>query len=194
MFDAHLLACCPLCQLPLLFLYQIFTPKDFEEIHAARLAFHSQGRRGAGANPKRKREDGTTLLNAGRAGGEDSDGDDAVVRRQRKDAVGEVVAEDSIVGWRSRKRMSKEERLASIMEGRDGGINAKKKGGGSTNMDKARAKPFQLVKHSDAVHRKKQRSFSQQQKTFSGHIKTMKGMGKKIKNKMKKRKSSKQMG
>ena len=167
---------------------RILTPKDFEELRAARYAFEMAGhRRGGAGKDKRKREDGSTLLNAGESEG----GDDDVVRRTRKDRVGEVVSEDAIVGWKSRKRMSKEERLASIMEGRDGGINSKKKGGGSTNMDKARAKPFQLTKHSEEVQRKKQRSFSQQQKAFSGHIKTMKGMGKKIKNKMKKRKSSK---
>jgi protein SDA1 len=175
---------------------KIFTPKDFAEIHAARLAFHSNGRRGADKNNKRRREDGSTLLNKhdGAAESDDDAGDDGVVRRQRRDLVGEVVSEEAIVGWKSRKRMSKEERLASIMEGRDGGINAKKKGGGSTNQDKAREKPFQLVKHSDAVHRKKQRSFSQQQKTFTGHIASIKRAGKKVKNKMKKRKSSKTQG
>ena len=105
--------------------------------------------------------------------------------------MGEVVSADSIVGWKSLKRKSKAERMESIMESRRGGINSRKKGGGTTNDDKNKAKPFQLTKHSRSVQVKKQRSFSQQQKAFSGHVRTMKGMGKKIKNKMKKRKSHK---
>lgn len=151
-----------------------------------------------GKRLKRSREDGSSLLNSSgkrsdSEGDEDEEMLDGTQRRKRRDRVGEIVGEDSIVGWKSHKRLSKAERLEKILGGRDGGINSKQKGGGSTNTDKIRAKPFQLVKHSSAVQVKKQRSFSQQQKAFSGHIKNMKHAGKKIKNKMKKRKSHKQM-
>jgi hypothetical protein len=156
----------------------------------ARLSTHMGPRRGE--KRKNTREDGTTLLE-GHYDVEEGEDDDGrhVKQRVRKSLVGEIVDEKAIIGYKKQLRKDKAERLASILASRSDGINAKHKGGGSTNQDKDRAKPFKLTQHSANVQAKKQRSFSQQQKAFSGHVKTMKGMGKKIKNKMKKRKSHK---
>lgn len=145
---------------------KIFTPKDFEALRQARLE--------AAANKQQQHHQ--------RKG---------IVTVERKDKVGEIVDEDSIKGWRAKKRLSKEERLKSILTGREAGVNAKVKGGGSTNKDKLKSKPFMLVKHSSNIQLKRQRSFSQQQQAHAGHIKHMKGMGKKIKNKLKRKKSAK---
>jgi protein SDA1 len=50
-----------------------------------------------------------------------------------------------------RMRASKEERLASVMEGREGrgkfgSTRGSDKGGGSTNLAKLKSKPFNMVK------------------------------------------------
>lgn len=107
----------------------------------------------------------------------------------RMERVGDAVSTESIIGYRPKKRMNKQERLAQIMEGRDGNNNNKNKGGGSTNKEKLKAKPFMLVKHSNNIQLKKQRSFSQQQAVHSSHIRALKGVGKKIKRKIKSRKA-----
>lgn len=170
---------------------RIFTPKDFEQLRVARL---KAAMNGPSANRKRKRSKDAEDEE------EDDEGDDhgaaglAAHQRERSSKVGEVVDAESIIGWVAKKRRTKEERLAKIFESRTDGVNAKKKGGGSTNLEKERAKPFQLVKHAASVRSKKQRSFSQQQQTFSKHISNMKKAGKKIKTKMKRRKSSKMRG
>ncbi len=103
------------------------------------------------------------------------------------DKLGAEVDEDSIVGWRPKKRMTKEERLEAVLGGR-GPTNAKQKGGGSTNKEKLRNKPFLLVKHSEKNKRKKERSFSDQQEQRVAHLNTMKKMGKKAKNQIKRKK------
>ena len=147
---------------------KIFTPKDFALLRQLRqdqaTAASSSKGKGKGKG-KRKREAG---------GGEEGE-------------VGGVVEVDAIRGYRSRKRLTKEERLESVREGRDGakGGGGKVKGGGSTNAEKLKAKPFMLVKHSAEVRSKQRQSFSAVQQKAQLHIKNLKRQGKSAKKKIK---------
>ena len=103
------------------------------------------------------------------------------------DAVeeGGVVDVEAIKGYRARKRLSKEERLESVREGRaDGRGGGKEKGGGSTNAEKLKAKPFMLIRHSTDVRSKQRQSFSAVQQKQQTHIKNLKNQGKKAKRKI----------
>ena len=99
-----------------------------------------------------------------------------------------VVAVDDLKGYQAKRRKSKEERLDSIREGREsmkGGKASKVKGGGSTNAEKLKSKPFMLVKYSGDVQAKQRQAFSVVQKNQQTHITNLKRQGKKAKRKMK---------
>ena len=105
---------------------------------------------------KRKREDGSTLLS---------------------ETQNDEVDEDTIIGYVSRKKMTKEERMASIYEGREGRGKygaSKDKAGGSTNADKIRNKPFMLTKHSGKVRAaNSNKTMASTQSKQQKHIKTL---------------------
>jgi len=107
-----------------------------------------------------------------------------------KEVRDEVDPED-IVGYRKKVRLTKEERMASIYEGREGrqGFGApKERGGGSTNSEKMRSKNFLMVKNSRRVTKKQQGTMFDKAQKASKHIKSLKNNAKNSKKKLRKRK------
>jgi len=64
--------------------------------------------------------------------------------------MSEIVDEDDIIGYVKKRRLTKEERIASILHGRDEN-NVAKKTAGLSNKEKMTSKPFMLTKHRDKV-------------------------------------------
>lgn len=129
---------------------KIFTPLDFERIKALQ-----QREAQAGRGQKRHREDGSTL----------------------QSKMSDIVDAEDIVGYVKKKKADREERLASILKGREGRDSfnkPKEKGGGTTNKQKLKTKPFMLTKHSKKVKYKLREKFSIKQLKQVKHIKHLK--------------------
>jgi len=150
---------------------KILTPKDFERIRQLK-AEQAMDKK----NPhKRRREDGSTLAS--------------------KDS--ETVDPDDLIGWQKKKRLTYEERWASILEGREGRgsySTPKERGGGSTNKDKLKNKPFMMINKSRKVKYKATKAFNQKQESTTKHIKAMKSMSKKKRKSLKRKKGGRKVG
>jgi len=88
---------------------------------------------------------------------------------------------DVIAAPKPKKKMTKEERRATVLEGRTG-IERKwamRNPTGTTNREKLKNKPFQLTKYSAKIQKKKNLAFNEQQKKQSKHIKGLKKLSKK---------------
>ena len=145
---------------------KIFTPKDFALLR--QLQQQQKTSASPAANKKRSRPS-------------------AVVDDDSSEPSA-VVAVDDLKGYQAKRRKSKEERLDSVRDGREGmkgGAISKTKGGGSTNAEKLKSKPFMLVKYSGEVRGKQRQAFNTVQKNQQTHIKNLKRQGKKAKRKMK---------
>ena len=145
---------------------KIFTPKDFALLRQ----LQQQQKAATSSSASRKRIRPSTTAD------EDSKEPSA------------VVAVDELKGYQPKRRKSKEERLDSVREGREGmkgGKLGKVKGGGTTNAEKLKSKPFMLVKYSSEVKSKQRQAFSAVQKNQQTHIKNLKNQGKRAKKKMK---------
>eukprot|EP00941_MAST-03F_sp_MAST-3F-sp1_P005018 g5018.t1 len=83
-----------------------------------------------------------------------------------------------LAGYTFKQRQMREERLATIREGRDK-YGAKEKNGGSTNIEKTRKKNFGMVKFSNQVRQKMKVSLKDQQKLVNKRLKSLKADAKK---------------
>ena len=149
---------------------KIFTPKDFALLR--QLQQQQKDSNSTTHNNKKRSRSSTTSTT------DDNDSSQPAA----------VVNADDLIGYTAKRRKSKEERLDSVREGREGlkgGKLSKVKGGGSTNAEKLKSKPFMLVKFSQDVRGKQRQKFSDVQKNQQVHIKNLKNQGKKAKKKMK---------
>lgn len=92
-----------------------------------------------------------------------------------------VVTPESIVGYVPRKRQDKAARMASVLAGREDRQKfgrPKEKGGGTTNAEKLRNQPFQLVKHAHRIQGKKYKNLAAKQAGQNKHLKTMRKQAK----------------
>lgn len=99
-------------------------------------------------------------------------------KRWREVDAGEVVSADLIEGARKRAKRTLEERLSTVMAGREDrpdyrGGHKKTKAGGTSNAEKQRNKPFMLVKNSRMLREKKRQSSKQKILTLRKHVQTM---------------------
>lgn len=92
---------------------------------------------------------------------------------------GERIDPTDLLGYRKKRRLTLEERLEVVKEGRTK-YEFKKKGGGSTNLEKERKKNFMMVKKSTSVRNKLKRSLKQQQNLINKSLKSFKMVGKKM--------------
>jgi protein SDA1 len=90
-------------------------------------------------------------------------------KRKAEEMAASVVNEankvnpDDLEGYSKKKRMTQEERLRSVLEGRDD-FQHKRKGGGTTNTEKKRLKHFMMIKKSRSVQSKVLKSARQIQR------------------------------
>jgi len=73
--------------------------------------------------------------------------------------TGDRVSIETITGPLKKDRRSRGEKLETVMEGREGRYKfgtPKQKGGGTTNKQKLKRKPFALAKFSNKVQKKSQ--------------------------------------
>jgi protein SDA1 len=127
---------------------RMFSQEEFERIAELR------ERDAARPSRKRHREDGSSL-----------------------GSTGVSVEEDDIVGFRKKVRQTYDDRMASILEGREGRRKynqPKEKGGGSTNQDKLKSKPHMMVKHKKSIQGKKFKVLTVKQRNATKHIKNLK--------------------
>lgn len=98
------------------------------------------------------------------------------------DTTNEFISENDILGPRKKAKADYEERMASIRAGREGrekfgskkGKQNKAQPSSSTNREKARNKPFQMIMGSSAVKSKKKASLREKQRKLRAHIKQAK--------------------
>jgi protein SDA1 len=90
----------------------------------------------------------------------------------------DVVNEGDIVGYRPKKKLTREERLQSVLAGREGRNpfnKPKEKGGGSTDQDKLKNKPHMMIKHKRGIKAKVYgQAMSDKQKASVKQIKGLK--------------------
>jgi protein SDA1 len=106
----------------------------------------------------------------------------------------EVEADDIEGSYQKKRRLSKAERLESVMEGREGrikyGHKLKDHTHGSTNQEKLKTKAFMMVKQSRKVKAKVTKSFKDKQSLTKDHLKSLRAMArnKRTKNKIRSKK------
>lgn len=87
--------------------------------------------------------------------------------------ISEVVNPADLEGFQKHVRKTKEERMASIMAGREGREFGSKKGRRddkpSTNKEKLSSKPFMLVRYSKNIQKKKHMTTREKQKAKRKH-------------------------
>jgi protein SDA1 len=116
--------------------------------------------------------------------------------RGQSDSVvqpGASLEESDIVGYVKRVKLTKSERLASVMEGREDRpkfSTPKVKGGGSTDQDKLKNKPHMMIKHKLSVKGKQFKALTVKQRAEQGN----KGRKKQFGGKMGKGTKGKQKG
>lgn len=95
--------------------------------------------------------------------------------------IGEKVDPTDLLGYQKKVRLTLEERLSKVKEGRSL-YESKQLGGGSTNKEKERKKNFMMVKHSQRVLDKLKKSLKQQQRQLNKTLKSFKTANKKAVN------------
>lgn len=90
-----------------------------------------------------------------------------------------IVDPSSLEAYRKIKRKEREDMLESIKEKKEKPYGARKPGGGTTNEEKLRLKPFQFAKYSKRVQNKIMNSLGQKNSTKAKHAHTMKVRDKK---------------
>lgn len=92
--------------------------------------------------------------------------------------VSDIVDPSVIESYQKKRKRTKEEKIEAAMAGREGREQFKKfkkdKGGGTTNEEKLKNKPFMLTKFKRSVTEKGKRSQNQQQKVKTAHKEKMK--------------------
>lgn len=163
---------------------KIFSPADFDLLRQLRLK-QAESSAGKGVNRNRNRKQNQNQNSAENHENQSN----SIGINIDTDRLGATVNESIISGYQKKRRLTKEERLARVIEGRDEkrsmGLAGKEKGGGTTNAEKLKNKPFLLVKHSSRVEAKKNLTFSGAQKRAQQHIKNLRKQGKKAKRKIK---------
>lgn len=120
--------------------------------------------------------------------GEDSDNDMEEEEEEQPSGtiagprnIGEKVDPTDLLGYQKKVRLTLEERLSKVKEGRSL-YESKQLGGGSTNKEKERTKNFMMVKHSQRVLDKLKKSLKQQQRQLNKTLKSFKTANKKAVN------------
>ncbi|ORX88453.1 SDA1-domain-containing protein, partial [Basidiobolus meristosporus CBS 931.73] len=103
-------------------------------------------------------------------------------KQDTTEASEEIVDESSILGPRKKKKQDYEERIESIMAGREGrqkfgSSKGKADRGSTTNREKARNKAFMMVVHKRSVKQKSKMSLREKQKQLRTHINHQKKKG-----------------
>lgn len=98
-------------------------------------------------------------------------------KRWREVDPSEIVEADLIEGYRKKPRKSVEERMESVLAGREGresfGSKHRKKTGGTSNAEKQVNKPFLLTRYSKTIQSKLRRSGKQKSKALKKHVQNM---------------------
>ena len=138
---------------------RFLTPADFERMKRLKREHEASNI----ANPKTKkrmREENEEL---------DSESEQA-----KKNEANNIVSTDKIIGWHKKRKMDREERLASVMEGRKDrpkfGSKKGKERTSITNKEKTKSKNFMMVVHKRSVVAKKKMSFRERQMRERKHI------------------------
>ena len=100
-----------------------------------------------------------------------------------------IIDESTIIGYRSKFKQSRAERVSSILQGRANDPH-NQRNGGTSNLDKLKTKNPVMIMHSRKV-REKQKgiSFSEKQKRTGKHIKALKQVSKRAAKKIRRNKS-----
>ncbi|GAB5362961.1 hypothetical protein AAMO2058_000843300 [Amorphochlora amoebiformis] len=159
---------------------RFLTSKDFRKLKALK----------ANVNARQGKKRGRAEAELG--GLEESESDDEQSEGQHESDMSEdetnfdneegaEIGEEAIIGYVPRKKLTKEERREALKANKEGLARkwAERNPSGTTNREKLKNKPFQLVKHSEKIKRKKNLAFNDQQKKNIKHIKGLKKLQKK---------------
>jgi hypothetical protein len=120
---------------------RILTPKDFERIEQLKQEMAEMKKNPKMRAQKRQRAES------------DSDSDEEEFSISGGGITpGVVVKPEDLEGWSKKRRSTVEDRLKSVLEGRDKWVHNGKSGGGSTNKEKERKKNYTMVRTLPTIH------------------------------------------
>jgi len=148
---------------------RVLTQEDFERIEKLKKLRALQETATSKKSKKRHREDGNKIL-----------------EEMKMVLQGQAIDEQNIIGYVKKDRKNKQDRLDTIIEGREGRGKfgtPKQKGGGSTNKAKLRQKPFSQVKYSSRISQKATTSLKDKLTKRGEHIQQLKKQARNTKRK-----------